>query len=358
MRSALILLAAAVGFLCVEMAVFHSNLYPSIIDTDSSTGFLETFYENERNRQRVGPQILGMGDSRMALSPRIANSLRAETGYTFGNAAVPGATPRVWYYILRDLDPQRDRYAAIVFGMDNYDDIGSLEDLTDRQLDTRLIAARLRIGDVWEYSASFRTWDTQLAAARAILFKGSLWSTDFQRFLHNPAERLRITGDSHRRSYTWNYDYVAPSTTMENVVVDFKARTVAVPPQKTQLQKDAYIRWLLREIPADDGRMRVYNQKWLGKIYDLYRDSSTRLIFFHLPRAPFLRPDYPLNNPKSVLREMASRSRVTLVDEHLFDGLERPRFFQDEMHLNAEGEERLTPVIVREVRRVAGAPKR
>ena len=287
------------------------------------------FYNNERSRQLVGPQVLGMGDSRMALTPRLANQLRGETGYTFGSAAVPGATPRTWYYMLRDLDPQRNRYRAIVFGMDNYDDFGSLEDLTDRQLDTRLIAARLRVSDIWDYSTSFRTWDTQWAAARSILFKGSLWSTDFQLYLHNPAERMRITADSHKQSYQWNYDYVAPSKTMAGVSVDFKARTLTVTPDHTEAQKQAYIRWLLREIPIDDGRMRVYNQLWLGRIRDLYSQSQTRLIFFRLPRAPFVRPDYPPATLHSTLREMAARPRVTVLDENLLESLERPEFFLD-----------------------------
>ncbi len=357
MRSALILLASAAGFLGLEIFLFHSHRYPSVISPDSSTGFFEMFFQNERHRQLIGPQILGMGDSRMALTPRLANALRGETGYTFGNAAVPGATPRVWYYSLRDLDPQRDRYSAIVFGMDNYDDFGSLEDLTDRQLDTRLVAARLRMSDVLDYSSHFRTWETRWVAARSIVFKGSLWSTDFQFFLHNPAERIRITKDSHARSWQWNYDYVAPVHTMVGVNVDYKARTLTVPPTHTEEQRQNYIRWLLRALPEDDGSMLAYNREWLGRIYDLYRNSKTRLIFFRLPRAPFPRPDYPAAHPHSALRDLATQPNVTLIDEHLLDSLERPEYFLDEMHLNIEGVQRLTPLVAREVVKIVGPPR-
>src|SRR5262249_21779563 len=119
MRAALILVAVAVGFLGLELYVFHYR-YPPMVSPDSSTGFFETFFNIEYQRKLEGPQVLGVGDSRMGLTPRLANELSAETGYTFGNGAVPGATPRVWYYLLRDMDPQRNRYKAIVFGMDNY----------------------------------------------------------------------------------------------------------------------------------------------------------------------------------------------------------------------------------------------
>ena len=357
MRSVLILLAAAAGFLGVEVFVFHSHRYPSVVDPNSSTGFFEMFFQNELHRQKIGPQVLGMGDSRMALTPRIANQLREETGYTYGTAAVPGATPRVWYYSLRDLDPQRNLYRAIVFGMDNYDDFGSLEDVTDRELDTRLIAARLRLSDIVDYSSTYRSPDRMWNAARSILFKGSLWSTDFQRFLHNPSERIKITSDSHAHSWQWNYDYEAPQTNMVGVNVDFAARTLTVPPTHSEEHRQAYIRWLLRALPPDDGRMHDYDQKWLGRIYDLYRGSQTKLIFFRLPRAPFIRPDYQPANSHSALRTLASQPNVTLIDEHLLDDLEHPEFFLDEMHLNRSGVERLTPVVVREVTRILGPPR-
>ena len=94
MRAAPVLFASVLVFAAIEGVVFHTGLYPWIISPDSSTGSVETMLRNERLRPKIGAQILGIGDSRMLLEPRISNQYTAETGYTFGNIGTPGATPR------------------------------------------------------------------------------------------------------------------------------------------------------------------------------------------------------------------------------------------------------------------------
>ena len=91
MRAAPVLLASIVAFAAIEGAVFHSGLYLWILSPDGSTGDLETILRNERERPKNGPQVLGIGDSRMLLMPRLANQHTAETGYTFGTIAHAGA---------------------------------------------------------------------------------------------------------------------------------------------------------------------------------------------------------------------------------------------------------------------------
>ena len=90
MRAAPVLLASVITFAAIEGAVFHTGLYPWILSPDGSTGYLETILRNERERPKNGPQVLGIGDSRMILLPRLANEHTAETGYTFGTIAVAG----------------------------------------------------------------------------------------------------------------------------------------------------------------------------------------------------------------------------------------------------------------------------
>lgn len=47
-------------------------------------------------------------------SARVADERGAEDRIKFINLSVAGATPRVWYNLLRELDPAGDRYRAIV----------------------------------------------------------------------------------------------------------------------------------------------------------------------------------------------------------------------------------------------------
>ena len=73
MRAAPVLFASVIAFAAIEGAVFHTGLYPWILSPDASTGYLETILRNERERPKNGPQVLGIGDSRMLLLPRLAN---------------------------------------------------------------------------------------------------------------------------------------------------------------------------------------------------------------------------------------------------------------------------------------------
>src|SRR5215467_4432252 len=102
-------LAGTLGsFLLLEILVFHTNLYPSVLNLDSTTGELETILHNERRRIVTDRnQVLAIGDSRMGFFPRYPNELKPETGYTFATIATAGTTPRCWYYMLRDADPTR-----------------------------------------------------------------------------------------------------------------------------------------------------------------------------------------------------------------------------------------------------------
>src|SRR3979409_545950 len=105
MRVVPVLVASVLAFAAIEGAVFHTGFYPWILNPDASTGYLETMLRIEMERPKTGPQVLGVGDSRMLLLARLANEHTRESGYTFGNIATAGSSPRSWYYMLRDGDP-------------------------------------------------------------------------------------------------------------------------------------------------------------------------------------------------------------------------------------------------------------
>jgi hypothetical protein len=96
------ILATLVFFAAFEGAVFHTRLYPSIIEPDSTAGAMETQLNNELKRPKPDRnQVLAVGHSRMALLPRVANDMKPSTGYRFASVGIGGTTPRCWYYELR-----------------------------------------------------------------------------------------------------------------------------------------------------------------------------------------------------------------------------------------------------------------
>ena len=357
MRAAPVLLASVIAFAVLEGAAFHSRLYPWILSPDGSTGRVEMVLRNERERPKDGPQVLGIGDSRMILLPRVANEHTAETGYTFGTIANPGTSTRSWYYMLRDTDPTARSYRAILLAVESYDDAEIWDDDADNERDLSYVVARLRLGDLWEFSHSYDDWNKRWRAARGILFKGLVYKRDFEDLLLHPVSRIRYAQLAHRDSFGWLYGYHGPPDTVSGFQVDWQARTLVAPPNANPDLVDGLKDRLFSPPPPESGRKSRYMKYWLGKIYDHYRNSPTRLIFLRLPRGGFVRPDQPPYNPHSSVRELAAHPNVTLIDEHFFDSLEKPELFHDQLHLNGPGMDRFSVMIAQEIARILGPPR-
>jgi hypothetical protein len=355
LRALFTLLLTVCGFWAVEFAIFHTDAYYTILRHDSSTGSVETYIRNEVKRARTNPhQVLAIGDSRMGFLPRYANEL--QTGYEFGSIALGGATPRDWYYMLRGADPAANRYSAILLAMDDYEDVEIEEDQSVRAADLYYLIARLRYADLPYFARSYRH-DPKLewAAARGIVLKGLIYKRDFQEFLLHPTARIQMAMLARKDSYQWYYDYVGPNQSLEGVTVDWVNRTVTVPAGFTPAQKKAYEdRFLLPRTPYRGDRT-AYMHQWLGKIYEHYRGSKTRLIFLHLPRGAFVRPDQPEFNAHSSVRELAAQPGVILLPEHLFDSIERPGLFIDQLHMNGPGCAEFSRMLAKEVSRTLDA---
>jgi hypothetical protein len=357
MRTVPVLLASVVAFAAIEGAVFHTGLYPWILTPDGSTGDLETILRDERERPKNGPQVLGIGDSRMLLMPRISNQQTSETGYTFGNIATAGATPRAWYYMLRDTDPAARLYRAIVIAVESYDDADTWGDDHDNEADLSYVIARLRLSDLWEFSRSYDDPDLQWKAARGILFKGLVYKRDFEDLLLHPRFRFRLAKLAHRDSFAWHYGYTGLTETLSGFHADWVSMTLTAPPNADPARVAVLNARLMRALPPETGDHGRYMKYWLGKIYEHYRGSPTRLMFLRLPRGGFVRPDQARYNPHSSVRDLAAEPNVTLIDEHFFDALEKPEMFADDLHLNGPGMVPFSLMLTQEVSRILGPPR-
>jgi hypothetical protein len=354
-RAFLTLALTVCGFFAVEFAIFQSGAYSLVQRHDSSTGSVETLIRNEQKRTRNTPhQILTIGDSRMGFFPRYANEM--QTGYEFGTIATPGATPRDWYYMFRGADPKANKYSAVVIAMEDYEDSETDEDHSVRAADLYYLIAQLRFSDIPYFSNSF-SHDPALvwAARRGIILKGLVYKRDFQEFLIHPIGRAKMSAQARADSYNWYYNYVGPTQSVEGVSIDWANQTMEFPPSYSDAQKAIFRYRFLAPHPPDRGVHSAYLHQWLGKIYEHYRGSNTRVIFLHLPRGPFVRPDQPQFNPHSSVRELGAQPGVILMPEHIFDSLEQPGLFIDQMHLNGPGSAEFSRILAKEVTKTLNA---
>ncbi len=341
------LLCATAIFVVVEGAVFRSGLYTGVLEPDSSAGMLLSLLRAEKRRPPSGlPEVLVIGDSRMGFRARAANEISGETGYHFSSIAMPGSNPRVWYYMLRDVDATRRRYAAILLGVDEYDD-EDYEDIANREMDVRYVTPLLGWRDVLPFGASFPTWHMRWEAGRAALFKGYAYRADFQDFLVNHKYRMKKLEFDRDDAPALRYNQPWSEADVTGLSVDWEKRTIHYPEGSTEAQKQILSNVLLRDTVEQTGQRGAFRRLWYGRIAELFRGSPTRLVFLHLPRGPVVRP-YPVVYKSAAARELAvANPRVLLLPEHAFDALEQPRYFGDPLHLNQRGSQEFTRAAAR-----------
>ena len=341
-------------FFGADAAAFRSGWYSQYLETDSSAGAMQLVLLREKQHQAEWkePIVLTMGDSRLNYSPKAANEFSAAKGYGFrlSHGGVAGTNPRIWHYILRELDPTARRYKAIVFAVDDYDDEDTYIDYTDYPLDVNYLSLLLRWSDMPEYPLSYTTPKYALEAWKACLFKGAALQPDLLAMLHNPRRRRQ---EAKARRAWWpngSYEYQETEQSVAGLSVDWTTRKATVPagvdPQVVETV-------LLRPVAPQTGKYGAYRRKWFGKIFERYQGSPTKLVFVMLPRGPILRP--PVVKVSHSIREFASRPGVLLGDEHRFEELERPELFKDALHMNRAGSTRYGEMLADDLQRMLGA---
>jgi hypothetical protein len=350
-------LAAILCFGALEGILFHTGLYSSIIEPDSTTGYMEVQLRNEIRRPKPNRnQVLAVGHSRMALLPRVVNQEKPGTGYTFASIGLGGTTPRVWYYALRAVDPTAHNYAAIVIPTDDFNEPDNYDYQSEREADLHYLIVRLGLRDLMHFPWTYQSQKLQWVAFRGIILKGFVFKRDFMEFLNHPLARIAKARYVDRDSAGWYYGYGGIDENVVGLRIDWQHKTMQFPDRIPEEKRKQMADMLFPTLPPDQGRETAYLRYWYGKIIERYRDSGTKLIFMRVPRAPTSPPDPP---PKlnSAIRQIASEPNVVVLDEHLFDQLEHPDFFWDAWHLNRQGMEAFSRVLATEVRRVLGPPK-
>jgi hypothetical protein len=332
------IILAVAGLLALDGLLFRTGLYTSILEPDSSTGVFELILRREQQAQPwYGPNlVVTLGDSRFAYYPRVANEQKATTGFAFRHAGVAGTDARAWYYMLRDLDPARAGYRAIVIGVDDYDDEDGAYDIGDDLATLHYVAARLRFSDVIPFALSFENPSARWQAFRGSLLKGMVFQRDILAFLTHPAKRLADIALDAGGFEEWTYGFVDTDRNVVGLKIDWTNFTATVPPGNEEL-RDQVDRFVLYHPKPQTGKRAAFRRKWFGQLLDRYRGTPTKVVFVRLPRGPIPRPENLVQKKSSSIREFAARPGVLLADEHAFDSLETPELFKDAFHLNNAG---------------------
>lgn len=294
---------SVLGLFAIDAAAFRTGLYRRILEPQSYAGQVEAMLGRAASAHA---DVLVLGDSRIAegFSASLANS---RGSLRFFNAAIPGSSPRCWFYLLERLDASRWR--TIVVPLDRFEDEDGEWDFADNPMDAAILAGTLTLAGTPGFVASHASAGAKAAALRSALFKGFAFQQDLQRFLASPRSRLEAVAQFRAHAAEWSDGYEGRAERMNPAALTDRATA----PQR--------------------GLHHRYRLRWLAKIRRLAGD---RLIVIRLPRGPVVRalpPDLP-----SAVRVLGLRTGP----EDLFEDLERPELFADELHLNREGRSRFS----------------
>jgi hypothetical protein len=349
-----LLMLGILAAFCLDGLIFRIGPYPKFLEPDSAAGEFELILQREKEAQaQYGDNLVAtLGDSRLGYYPRVSAQISGRTGIMLRNAGMAGTNARVWYYMMRDLDPTARRYRAVVIGISDYDDEDGYFDDADNLADLHYLIARLRLRDIPEFAASYRTAAARFEVFRGALFKGLTYQTDLLQFLSHPRKRIDYVKLARSGYPVWTWDYVDSKRNLVGLQIDWATLKVTDPPDADAVQRDSVRSFLAHPAVRQTGNLAAYRREWYGKIIDRYRGSRTKIIFIRLPRGAIPRPANLVHKLSSSVRELASRPNVIIDDEHAFESLEHPELFKDGLHLNDEGDTRFSILMSEEVSRL------
>jgi len=328
----------------LDAVSFRTGYYADYVEPESYAGSYETVLNNEGRRRLIGShRALVFGDSSIAegFSARLAN-LVAPNNWFFSSVGTPGATPRAWFYLLRDLDPGARRYNVIVLPMVDYADADGIyrpdiDKEADRDLDLNRLIVRLRLPDTLDFPFTWLDAGKKLSALCGTLFKGLVYSQDITEFLRHPELRLRKVELFREHSLEWQDSYLGRPESLYGLQYDSARNRFTLP---AALPLD--IRKGIEELPPPgarrvDGYRRRYREKWLGAIIEHYQQAGATIVLFRVPSRPIpIHVSIAANGTRFV--DHAKRQpNVVVLDEQLFADLETPKLFFDSYHRTRRG---------------------
>jgi hypothetical protein len=320
-------------------------LYVSILAPSSYAGRVERITLAEKKRAPSGlKEVLVLGDSRIAegFSANLANELGSPAGLKFVSLAESAASANTWYYMVREVDPTKRRYSAIIipYGL-------GYEPNNADPLRISMTAPLLRYEDSFHFASGFQRWSGRFRAFIAGILRGSAYQDDVVDLLAHPIARIKNVRQADRTQSGSEYkgrDYDLVGTSY-----DAATGAVTFAPKLTEAQRLAFRKSLIQPSQSDTEYSLKLQRDWIPRIINRYADSPTAIVLAPLPRGPFLELGGFSKGYESVLPiSVIERTNFSLPG-HTFEFLEKPEYYFDAFHLNAKGRQKFTETLVSEL---------
>ena len=315
----------------LDSLLFGMGIYRGMLDPNSSTGSFEASIARLRAAATSpSTDVLVLGDSRMYAALDPATAAKQSHGLRFVDAALPGTTPRCWYFSSRAIDSHADRFLAVVIPVDTYADdtsaLGSM-DGNDREMDLRYIAFEVAPRDIPLLISSFDTLPQQIDDTLNLVLHAPLLGSDVRDLAAHPEQRV-----------------TAIASAQSSIAYDpFSAHPRTDPPL-THIDP--------QEQPKPDARYALYRRMWLGPIVQRYHAAGIPVIFVRIPTRPA--HSYPPPAPSGSLAGFARDYGAVFLPQERYVALEQQQLFADADHLNARGSQLFSALLGADVAAALG----
>ncbi|MGF6240996.1 hypothetical protein P3T42_002747 [Paraburkholderia sp. GAS38] len=346
-------LAVAI-FLLIAMnfIIFRLCNYYYWVKPDSTMGTAEQG-EGLVSHQIVpgAKNVIVIGDSRVSegFSAVNANLSSGRRDVNFVQAGMPGTEPRVWYYFLRKIDPNLNKFSAIVLMAPRFDDDHQAYDAAARTDDLTYLQPLTTYKDAFDVALSYPGLDDKIHALAGMLLPIATARLDLLDFAAAPRKRRFDARLWHDHFYEWSLGYKGASGHVPDVrrdeLASFDFAGAGLPPVKV-VAMQGYVQHVLGKQPViSANQVTQYRLRWYGAIADEYGRVGIPVFVFQAPRGPYEQFLSDSDTGGGALRELAANGKLTLLDPSPIDALEQPKYFFDSLHVNETGRELLTPIL-------------
>jgi hypothetical protein len=338
-----VFLFALAAFLLLDTAVFRSGWYQQILEPYSSAGMY--LFQKNHALFRVNHSkhlIAFLGDSRMLEGFSVKDFCRntVKTEYVPALLDVPATSLRVWYYLLKQVDPKGSAFEAVVVPLVSYSNVDERDDPNERALDASFLAPHLSFGESIDLLASYADDEIRARILLGCAVKMYAYRLDVQGLLFDPKQRLRNIRHWKREDELLIYNYDGRPNSLVGIVEEHDALS-----KGTSTISDLALQRLNHRVhallPPQSGRQKKYNDYWLNRLVDHYSNTGTKIIVYKIPTDPFQRK-IPIPDDYSTITRLSKQKIVAVLPENLFQDLSAPDYFWDDMHLNQAGRRVLT----------------
>jgi hypothetical protein len=341
-------LAALLLLFVLDALIFRTASYEHLVRPYSFAGALiQRSWLAEARKKSGAPIVAVIGDSRVreGFSAKLFDQMAENAALPLRalNLGVSGSTLRVWYYLLKHIDPDCRAFDTIVVALPSYWDEDYTPDLADNKLDLQILLPVLRATDIPQFVSSFEDRVCKLDALLAALFETYGYRRDLKDFLSHPLARIADCAYFEKFWQSQDYDYMGDKRSMAGLKV-LNNQLVNVPSFLEPTKLDRLKQLTFPGSLGPDYRCCQYFPFWLGQIVQRYKGSPTKILVLCIPNKPVpvcsIRPKID-----RTIESLSCYENVHVLPVDAFSLLENPCYFFDDVHLNAEGRKKFTEML-------------